>query len=360
MIIRYLPEYIQDSLPRRINIIQDTLNSGPDSLSAGSNPDTLKTERKLIDSVLTNNKKTESNAIVSKQVGIVTSTGNEPYDTTSVCIRNSVADVTFHNPDFVLSSIDQRYLNQFPYRFTENNLRIKSERKALLEMHLRSGEIMPEQMFHDNWVFGILIFALIFFSVVQSTTKSFSPAITRFFLFRGTNEEGTRDMMGIFQWQTTILNLSSFMVIALYSCFAASYFHIIPDGITYFLAWLIALGVIIVSVTLRHIVCFFTGLLSNQRAVFHDYVHTVYQSYRFGAFFIFILVIMMLYTSILPDGSYFLLGAFIIGILLIIRILRLFMLFINRNTSIFYLILYLCALEILPVLITIKYFSGLA
>ena len=199
MIIRYLPEYIQDSLPGRINIIRDTLNSGKDTLYAGSNPDTLQTEGSLKDTIPANNRQSATNAYVAKEGATEPEKVKQPYDTTSVCSRNSVADVTFHNPGYVLNSIDQRFLNQFPYQFTENNLRIKSERKALLQMHLKPGEIMPEQRFHENWVFGILIFALIFFSVVQSAAKSFSPAITRFFLFRGTNEEGTRDMMGIFQ-----------------------------------------------------------------------------------------------------------------------------------------------------------------
>jgi hypothetical protein len=43
----------------------------------------------------------------------------------------------------------------------------------------------------------------------------------------------------------------------------------------------------------------------------------------------------------------------------LIRVIRLIIIFLNRNISIFYLILYLCALEILPVLIVIKYFTGL-
>ena len=42
-----------------------------------------------------------------------------------------------------------------------------------------------------------------------------------------------------------------------------------------------------------------------------------------------------------------------------IRVIRLLIIFLNRNISIFYLILYLCALEILPVLIVVKYFTGL-
>ena len=350
-----MPEHIQDTIPGRIRIIRDTINPETRFFSGSTSSDSIKIQVSPADSALSKKRKDLINSTLLQQGGIV----KQDYDTISVCVRNPVADVTFNNPSFVLNSIDQHCLNRFPYLFTSNNLRINSEKKAILEKHLRAGEMMPVQMFHENWVFGILIFVLLFFSVVQSTTKSFFPAINRFFLFRGTSEEGIRDIMGIFQWQTTILNLSSFMLIALFCSFAAFHFDVVPYGITGFIAWLIVLGIIIVSVTIRHFICFLTGEFSNQRAVFHDYLHTVYQSYRFGASFIFILLIMMLYTRIMPDRSYFIIGAVLVGIVFVIRILRLFIIFINRNISIFYLILYLCALEILPVLIAIKYFSGL-
>lgn len=62
-------------------------------------------------------------------------------------------------------------------------------------------------------------------------------------------------MIGMFQWQSTLLNLSSFMIISVYACFAASYYALIPDVIPDFIAWTIALGSVIVSVTLRHLAC---------------------------------------------------------------------------------------------------------
>ncbi|MBK9388870.1 MAG: DUF4271 domain-containing protein [Bacteroidetes bacterium] len=281
-------------------------------------------------------------------------------DTTSVCSRSPVADVTFYNPDYIIRSVDPVFLSTFPYQFTEKTIKIREAKKASLEKHLHNGQVLPHRLFHDDWVIGILLLTLVLFSLVQATSKNFFHGITRYFLFRGTNEEGTRDMIGMFQWQSTLLNLSSFMIISVYACFAASYYALIPDVIPDFIAWIIALGSVIVSVTLRHLACTGTGVLSDQRSVFHDYLHTVYQSYRFGAFFLFFHVIMMAYTGFQADKGYFLSGAAILIILYLIRIFRLLLIFINRNISIFYLILYLCALEILPVLITIKYFSGLA
>jgi hypothetical protein len=281
-------------------------------------------------------------------------------DSTSLCTRNAIADLTFHNPDYVLRFIGQSSVNQFPILFTEKTVKLHSDKKAAIEPHLRAGQNIPQKLFHDDWVVGIILFAIIMFALVRATAKSFQPGIARFFLFRGTKDEGSRELIGIFQWQSTVLNLISFVVIGLFGYFAASFYNLIPLGTSGFVAWLVLLGSIIMSLTLRHFVCTVTGILSNHVEIFRDYLHTVYQSYRFGALFSFLLVVMMAYTGFLPENTYFILGSFLLLSLYLIRISRLFIIFINRNISIFYLILYLCALEILPVLVSIKYFSGLA
>ncbi len=361
MIIGLSPEYLQDTVPH-INkfISQDTLKSGIDTLyviiqTGNQEADTAGRDSATI-TVRTHSR--EPGTLSSSLR--VSNTESKFIDTTSVCSRNPVADVTFFDPDYIICSVDPELLLRFPYQFTDKNIKIQAERKALLEKHLRNGELLHQSLFHDDWVTGILLVAIVLFSLVQATSKNFFHGIARFFLFRGINEEGTRDMLGMFQWQSTLLNLSSFMIISVFACFAASYYSLIPDSISGFSGWFIALGSVIASVTLRHLTCYLTGILSDQRSIFHDYLHTVYQSYRFGAFFLFILVILMAYTHFQADTGYLISGAGILIILYLFRILRLFLIFINRNISIFYLILYLCALEILPVLITIKYFSGLA
>ncbi|HAM11264.1 MAG: hypothetical protein A2X05_09055 [Bacteroidetes bacterium GWE2_41_25] len=340
MTIKFWSGINQDSVTNRAAVTQDTFRLNPDSAIFNVNSSVVK-------------------PVVRKPVAIHLKEKSESNDTTSVCSRNPVADITFYNPDYLINTIDPSGINLFPYLFTDKTRQMYSDRKASVEKHLKAGENMPRKLFHDDWNIGIILAALLLFSLVSATKKSFLPDTARFFLFRGTKEDSSRDVMGIFQWQTTILNLSSFFIIALYSYFAAKYFSLIPPQISEVVVWLIALAAIIIAVTVRHVICIVTGILSTQEEVFRDYLHTVYQSYRLNALFLFTLVIMMSYTSFLSDTIYFISGGILFSTLYLIRILRLFIIFINRNISIFYLILYLCALEILPVLISIKYFSGL-
>jgi hypothetical protein len=139
----------------------------------------------------------------------------------------------------------------------------------------------------------------------------------------------------------------------------ASYYDFIPTGHKGIVIWLIALGILSAAVTVRHLVSVITGAASGQQDVFREYLLGIYQSYRVGALFLFAIIILMSFTVILPVQDYIITGIIILAFLYLIRIFRLLIIFLNRNISIFYLILYLCALEILPVLIVVKYFTGL-
>jgi len=156
------------------------------------------------------------------------------------------------------------------------------------------------------------------------------------------------------------MNLISFLNLALFAYCAAFYYEFIPSGISGFLFWIIALGFIVTAITLRHIICYLTGRASTENNVFNEYTVIIYFSYRIMALVLFILVILISYTRLFPADTLFLAGFITISALYLMRIIRLLLIFINRNISLFYLILYLCALEILPVLISVKYFSGLA
>jgi hypothetical protein len=206
----------------------------------------------------------------------------------------------------------------------------------------------------------IIIGAAFLYSIVKATYKNISPGFSRFFLFRGINDPVSRDINALFHWQSTILNLISFLIIGLFGYCVASYYKVIPSGFSEIVFWLISLVIICTGVTLRHIVCTITGAVSEEKEVFREYLLSIYQAYRFGALFLFAVIIMMSFTEFLPVRDYIISGIFITGLMYFIRVIRLLTIFLNRNISIFYLILYLCALEILPVLIVVKYFTGLA
>ncbi len=279
-------------------------------------------------------------------------------DTTSVCERNSVSDITFNDKNNFINHIGKAPYNRFPFTFTEINRKQQAQERAILIKHLKPGNDLPLNYLHNDWVILIILMVAFFYTIVRSTSKGIFTGVIRFFLFRGINDPSSRDIGGLFMWQSTILNLISFLVLGLFGYTAASYYGLIPAGISNIVIWLISVGVIITAVTLRHFVCLVTGVLSGHKDVFSEYLVNIYQSYRSGAILIFFIILLIFYTTFLPVGTFFTFGIVLAGLLYLIRVTRLLILFLNRNISIFYLILYLCALEILPVLVLIKYFTG--
>jgi len=280
-------------------------------------------------------------------------------DTLIVCRRNPVADITFYDSANVITTIATDKVKCFPHILIEKNKKTEAEAKAVLISHLRPGQELPGKLIDEDWAILVILLGAFLYSLLRNTSKNLLPELSRFFLFRGINDPGSRDAGGIFHWHSTMLNLVSFMSISLFAYCIADIKNVIPAGVNGIIVWLILTGVIILAITIRHVTCYITGNISGKNEEFHEYLVGVYQSYRYGALIIFIIVILLLYTGIFPHGVYIFSGVLILGLMYLVRITRLLIIFIKRNISIFYLILYLCALEILPVVISVKYFTGL-
>jgi hypothetical protein len=280
-------------------------------------------------------------------------------DSTSVCSRNIISDVTFHDFNNFIFRIGYGSYKQFPFILAEQGRQHQIEERAYLVKHLKPGKEFPPQPLHTDWLIIIILVSAFLFSLVKSNSKRMMPYFERLFMFRGLTDSSSRDVSGLFHWQSTILNLISFLIIGLFGYSVTVFYAVVPTGISGIVNWLIVMGIITAAVTVRHVICIITGAASGQQEVFREYLLGIYHSYRAGAFFLFLFIILMSYTEILPVKDYILSGIFIFGIVYLIRIIRLSIIFLNRNISIFYLILYLCALEILPVLIIVKYFTGL-
>jgi Domain of unknown function (DUF4271) len=280
-------------------------------------------------------------------------------DTTSVCTRNSISDVTFYDSTSFIYTIESSSPDRFPYTFIQNNISRETAARGLLIQKLRDGEEIAVQPFSHDWLIFVVMASIFLYSLISAVSRRFFQDMKRFFLFRGVGDPASRDIQTMFHWQSTLINLVSFFNIALFAFCAADYYNLVPEVTPGIIFWFICCVIIIISVTLRHLVCYITGNVSDESEAFNEYTITVYHSYRYVAFLLFILSVMILYTHLFPVKTLFLAGLIITGILYLIRVTRLFMIFLKKSISIFYLILYLCALEFLPVVVLLKYVTGL-
>jgi hypothetical protein len=233
----------QDTVPRKIDINQDSTRTKSDSASA-----VLPVQTK--DSV-------KNKLIIIPQKTFVDNT-----DTTSVCTRNIIADVTYYDFNSFVFRLGYGSYKKFPFVFIEKGRKKEMESRALLIKHLKTGMEMPAQPFHSDWRIIIILIVAILFSLIKATVKNVLPDVTRFFMVKGKNDSVSRDIGGLFNWQSTILNLVSFFIIGLFAYSAASYYNFIPPDSKGIVFWLISLGIVISAITLRHIICLITGTVS--------------------------------------------------------------------------------------------------
>ncbi|HBC77408.1 MAG TPA: hypothetical protein DEO60_12545 [Bacteroidales bacterium] len=280
-------------------------------------------------------------------------------DTTSVCSRNSIADFTLYDSLSFVRNIRQLPPRLFPYHLADKILPETHERRITVINELRDGKELPWKPFNHDWIIAIVFLTAYVWLIVRTTTRSIFPELTKFILFRGINESSAHDTGSLFTWQSTVLNFISFLVISLFVYCAADFYGVIPAGFPPIIFMLISLVLVVLAITSRHFICLAAGNLSGESDLFKEYLINVYQSYRFSAVIVFIVVILLVYTVFLPSGVLIISGIIVFTIFYLMRVFRLFLIFIKRNISVLYLILYLCALEILPVLIIVKYFTGL-
>jgi hypothetical protein len=280
-------------------------------------------------------------------------------DTTTVCTRNPVADVSFYDSTCFVYRLDPHIADKVAFTIAEVNRDKYLKNKDILFKTLKDGNELPERPYTNDWMVIVILFAAFLFALVRTIPGKFFNSMVRFLTMRGVNENSSRDTGEIFQWQATILNLASFLTISLFGFLLLEYFRVSTDYLGEFLTWLICFGVVTAGITLRHILCILTGNISSEQETFSEYMIGVYHTYRAGGILLLLVSLLILYTTFLPSGVWFTTGIIVAALLYIIRIIRLFLIFMTRHVSILYLILYLCALEILPVVIILKYVTGL-
>jgi hypothetical protein len=280
-------------------------------------------------------------------------------DTTSVSLKNKIANVTFYDTTGFIGNGNMFINNMAPFHLVEKNRQWHDKTTSLLIKNLKDGEIVPDNPVHYDWLISIVLISVYLYSLVKATSKNMMPDLIKFFSLRGINDPQSHDMSLLFNWQATILNLISFLIFGLFAFCAAAWYDFLPKGIPDILFWFTCFVFVIAAVTLRHLVSSLVGSLSGKRDLFNEYILNVYKSYRFSSLILFILVILIVYTGVFPPPVYFVTGVILLSIMYLFRVTRLLIGFLKQNISVFYLILYLCSLEILPVLITLKYIAGI-
>ncbi len=214
--------------------------------------------------------------------------------------------------------------------------------------------------YHYDWVLIVLLVSLGLFAWLRLFyNRLFKPVLISLLDYRESLKL-FRDHSALFDRFSFFLNLLFYVNSGLFFFFVLKHYGIdipVQNPFLIFVAVTVAMVLIYAG---RYIICRLTGFISLSQNVFSEYTHNIFIINKNIGLFLFPLVIGIPY---LPEGIVpFLIygGLLLVGMGYMIRLWRAFQIFILNGFSIFYLILYLCALEFVPITVAVKYLQVLA
>jgi hypothetical protein len=241
--------------------------------------------------------------------------------------------------------------------FIENNSSIKDEYKTNTVVQQDKFEIIPKDIpgrVQFDWITILLMVSILLLvwirlinkkyliSIVKSTI-SFQESIA---LYR---EKNSLMEKALFMVNLLFLSNISIFIIQLYLFYDADI-----GGIENYMFYFIVIGSFVALYIFRALTSSLTGFLFLKQNIFSEFFHNVNIYTKNTGLFLLPVVITLQFLSYdyLPFIVYT--GIFTVIILYLLHIVRSFQIFIRKNVSISYMILYLCAFEFSPFLIIYK------
>ena len=205
-----------------------------------------------------------------------------------------------------------------------------------------------------DWFLGILILLLSIVTILKLLyNKYFSDSVKSLWNYQHS--------LKLFK-ENTVLNqrlslISNILFILSFSLFAVlctDYFSISGFSKNNFLYFSIISGLIVFIYLIKFAVYKILGFVFIETPSYSEYLYNVFQFNRIAGIFLIPIIIALAYSTINYTNAIVYSGFIILFIVFIMRVVRGFQICIKVNFSIFYSFLYLCMLEILPLIVIYK------
>lgn len=220
------------------------------------------------------------------------------------------------------------------------------------------GVPLAEGLWNASWLLYVLLIPLILYAAV-STIERF-PAIWLSKVVYSSKYAATayRNRSVGRQLGHTLLFIISLISLATFAYYVELHFQLYFFSLNGIKLWFFNLGIFSAALILRFLVILLLGEITGTKDAFAEYEFNISQFYKFLSVPLLLINFFIPYFESIPDIILVFLALAFLASLFIIRSLRLLSIFIRRGFSLFYFILYLCALEFTPILVFIKYLSG--
>jgi len=218
------------------------------------------------------------------------------------------------------------------------------------------GQPLSRGMISADFSFILLSVCLLLITVLAVFGRKSMISGLASLSFRRQPEMPSQGTSGVISWPPVIRNLITVFNVSLF----ASVSLLLTDTVRYesmaasIKLTVIIMGAFLTALMLRHLTSIILAEITGLKSVYREYMNIIYNTWFADALILFILNAIILFAPVNNPVPFIWSGIIITSIFLIIRALRLLTIFLNRHISISYFILYLCALEILPVLLIMK------
>ncbi len=218
------------------------------------------------------------------------------------------------------------------------------------------GQPMPQQALNTDFSFILLSFSLLIITALTvSARKSIITGLS-YLGFRKQPDMAPPGTTTVLAWPYIMRNIFTMLNVGLFAAVALFSTGVLRNKDPYSFVAMTAIisGSFLAALITRHMVCIIIAEVANLKSLFHEYMIVVYNTWFAIALLLFILTGIIIFEPFDNKLPLIITGLIFVAILLIVRVLRLLIIFNKRHVSVSYFILYLCALEVLPVLITMK------
>lgn len=225
---------------------------------------------------------------------------------------------------------------------------------------IRSPSDLPSSGSHDlrpDWLLGIIIASLIllawlklfYHKFLDQTMQSVSNYQLSVKLLRDQN---------LFSRRVAIaLNINFIFIGGAFVYLIFGYYNLRPFQLNDILSYLCYSGCLMLLLMVRYVVLHLTGFLFDNHHIFREYLHQIFLIYKSLGIYSIILVIGLAYIREDLRIYFIYLGIILVFSAYFLRLFKGVRILMDKDVLIFYLILYLCTLEILPFLILYRFFS---
>jgi len=213
----------------------------------------------------------------------------------------------------------------------------------------------PSRVFEKEWVFGISIFITLLIIIVRVYYEKYLQTIFSSLLNIQIAEKLMRDKNVIVKRGNWLLNICFIFSLGLYVYITAERFSLVLPFQNAFFKYFYLVLIIAAILVGRFILIQVTAFIFDSLPVYREYMHNSFILNKNLGLYLMPLMASYFYVPSALGHAFYIAATVIIMLTVVFRYFKALQIIFKHNVFLFYSILYLCTLEILPALVGIKF-----